>query len=114
MKTMLRILVVIFLPLSNINITHAQTNFWEEVNTGLYGGSVISLAINDSGHIFAGTYDGGIFRSTDNGNNWLATNNGFIETDLWITSFAINDSGHVFAGTYAGSKSARQTMEIAG
>ena len=38
MKTTLRILIAIFLPLSKINITYAQTNFWEEMNTGLVFG----------------------------------------------------------------------------
>ena len=64
MKPILRILVVISLPLSNINIIYAQTNFWEEVNNGLYGGEVEVLAINNSGHVFAVTF-ASVFRSTD-------------------------------------------------
>ncbi len=39
---------------------------------GLY---VYSLAINSNGDIFAGT-DDGIFRSTDNGDNWVQINQG--------------------------------------
>jgi len=48
---------------------------WTQVNTGLTNESVGCLAINSSGHIFAGTYGGGIFRSTDNGGTWTAVNN---------------------------------------
>ena len=96
MKTMLRILVPISLLLFNINITYAQTNSWEEVNSGIYGGKVEVLAISDSGHIFAGTNRGGIYRSTDNGDNWIQINNGL--TNSWVTSLAISDSGYIFAG----------------
>ncbi len=97
MKPILRILVVISLPLSNINIIYAQTNFWEEVNNGLYGGEVEVLAINDSGHVFVGfQIFGGIYRSTDNGDNWS-----YILTDNSAYALAINNSGHVFAVTFA-------------
>ena len=94
---MLRILVVLSLSLFIINITYAQTNFWEEVNNGLYGGSntsVPALAINDSGHVFAGT-GSGVFRSIDNGNDWAEINNGLQKRV--VRSLAINDSDHVFA-----------------
>ena len=101
MRTLLRILVVILLPLFNINITYAQTNFWEEVNNGIYGGGVFTLAINKSGHIFAGTHRGGIYRSLDSGDNWSQVNNG-LTTNAWVTSLDITDSGYVFTGTSSG------------
>ncbi len=44
---------------------------WEQTN-GPYGGNIDALAINSSGHIFAGDNEGGVFRSTDNGGNWIA------------------------------------------
>ena len=48
----------------------AQANFWQQTN-GPFGGRVNSLAINSSGDIFAGSlFGGGVFRSTDNGDNW--------------------------------------------
>jgi len=100
MKPILRILVVISLPLSNINIINAQTNFWEEVNNGLYGGDVSSLVINDSGHIFAGTGND-VYRSINNGDNWNKINNGLPDNANFrtgIRSLAINQSGYVFAG----------------
>lgn len=58
---------------------------------------VYALAINSSGHIFAGTESDGISRSKDNGNNWTQINSGL--TSNYVRSLAINNSGYVFAGT---------------
>jgi len=75
----------------------AQTDFWEE--TGLTDVSVVALAINNNGDIFAGTEipgssaGGTVFRSSDNGDNWTPT--GLTET---IATLAINASGDIFAG----------------
>jgi photosystem II stability/assembly factor-like uncharacterized protein len=51
---------------------------WEACNTGLGNDGVPILAINSKGHIFAGTY-WNLFRSTDNGNQWIN-----IDTSLHI------------------------------
>jgi len=51
---------------------------WEACNTGLGNDGVPVLAINSRGHIFAGTY-WNLFRSTDNGNQWIN-----IDTSLHI------------------------------
>jgi len=59
---------------------------------------VRALASNSSGHIFAGTYfGGGVFRSTDNGDNWTPVNTGLDCGNIW--SLAINPVGTIFAGT---------------
>jgi len=74
---------------------------WTAVNTGLTETYVFALAINSSGHIFAGTfYGGGVFRSTNNGDSWTAVNTGL--TNLDVEALAINASGHIFAGTRGG------------
>jgi hypothetical protein len=39
---------------------------WRQTN-GPYGGSVSALVVNAAGHIFVGTPDSGVFRSTDDG-----------------------------------------------
>ena len=74
-------------------------DFWEPTN-GPFGDSVISLAINSTGHIFAGTEFGGVFRSTDNGDIWTELNNGLTATN--VSSLAINSTGHIFAGSFGG------------
>ncbi len=61
---------------------------------------VHSTAINSNGHIFLGTGGVGIYRSTDNGNNWTQINTGL--TAGIVRSLALNSNGHVFAGTNNG------------
>jgi len=58
------------------------------------------LAFHSSGSLFAGSYDGGVFRSFDNGDLWTPINTGI--TTKWTLSLVINAAGHVFAGTYDG------------
>jgi len=75
-------------------------SFWAQTN-GPQGGDGIALATNSSGHVFVGTQGGGIFRSTDNGENWTGVNNGLTATN--VRALAINAvSSHIFAGTFSG------------
>jgi ligand-binding sensor domain-containing protein len=77
---------------------NANGKFWLKTN-GPTGGSVSSLAINSSGHIFAGTV-GGVFRSVNNGDSWTQVNTGLISTI--VLTLAINSNGYIFAGTWGG------------
>jgi photosystem II stability/assembly factor-like uncharacterized protein len=62
---------------------------------------VISLAINSNGDVFAGTFEGGgVYRSTDDGDNWSLVDNGL--TNTYVTALAINNAGHIFAATFGG------------
>jgi PKD repeat protein len=56
-----------------------------------------SFAVASNGDMLAGTFDGGLFRSTDDGRTWTPT--GFPLTPVF--SIAVTASGHVFAGTYS-------------
>lgn len=71
---------------------------WAHINNGLTDLSVSSLAINQSGHLFAGTDGSGVFNSTNKGDSWLKAG----LTNLAVYSLAINESGHIFAGTENG------------
>jgi photosystem II stability/assembly factor-like uncharacterized protein len=67
---------------------------WERVY-GIAGGNISCLA--DSGStVIAGTYQGGIILSTDNGNSWADIDNG-LGVDTFILSLAISGS-NIFAG----------------
>jgi photosystem II stability/assembly factor-like uncharacterized protein len=56
-----------------INNCSAQ---WVQTN-GPYGGEVTSFCYTNYGtYLFAGTYYGGVFRSSNNGSTWEAVNNG--------------------------------------
>jgi photosystem II stability/assembly factor-like uncharacterized protein len=65
---------------------------WTQI---IHEGSVKSLAINDSGHIFIGrgAMGVGILRSTDNGASWINTG-----LDCNTLALAINASSTIFAG----------------
>ena len=71
----LRTLFVSFFLLCATTMAFPQTPFlWEQTN-GPEGGGVQSLAINSQGDIFASAEMAGVFRSTDNGENWSPVNN---------------------------------------
>ena len=79
---------------------------WTLVNNGLTSTDIAALAIDQDGHIFAGTCSqfgvgGGIFRSIDNGATWTEQNSGFTAID--VNSLAIDSSGKIFAGAAGGA-----------
>jgi len=80
-------------------------DFWEQLNfpDTVY---IRCITTNELGDIFVGVgYDnqtGGVYRSTDNGQNWeIVYNLG----DFGVISMAVNDAGYIYAGT---SKSAER------
>ena len=77
----------------------AAGQIWEQTN-GPNGGAVLSIAIDSSGVIFAGTA-GGIYRSIDNGDSWTYTSSG-VPGD--VVALAINpNNNYIFAGSYGGN-----------
>ena len=79
---------VLFLITSN-NI-NAQ---WQKTH-GPYGGNIMALAVKDSA-VFAGTDGGGIYKTTDNGANWVASTSNLASFAAY--SFAVTDSS-IYAG----------------
>ncbi len=69
--------------------TSAQINFWERASGYFTDGDVTHLAINSSGHIFAGT-NWGIYRSTNDGNTWSHL------TDGIVFSLSVAPNGDVY------------------
>jgi len=84
-----------------VTTEYSGQNFWQASN-GPYGGYVTRLAIHpNNGDVFAGLGGGGVFRSNDNGKNWMPVNKDL--TDREVRAFAINKSnGDIFAGTAGG------------
>ncbi|MBE0572762.1 MAG: T9SS type A sorting domain-containing protein [Ignavibacteriaceae bacterium] len=78
-------------------------NTWEPLNNlNTNQGSVICISFDASDNVYVGTGTG-IYKSTDNGDNWALYGNFTSQTE----AIAFNDSGHVFAGTsYAVYRSA--------
>ena len=68
---------------------------WVQINPNLQANCFEVSGTN----IFAGSYGGGVFLSTDNGESWNPVNNGL---DLNVTSLAVSGS-NIFAGTLSGA-----------
>jgi hypothetical protein len=85
--------------------TH-QDRGWKALNQGLTNQDVRAIAIHPTtGDLYAGT-QGGVFRSTDNGETWKATlapardRSTSQPNPTRITSLTLNpNNGHLFAGT---------------
>ena len=78
-------------------INHNATGPWILTPTNLTDSLVYALVVKDT-FIFVGT-EGGVFRSTNNGMDWMAVNNGL--TNLKVRALAVSDS-NLFAGTSGG------------
>lgn len=72
----------------------AQTS---EVVVGPEGGYVNTLMLDSSGRVYAGTYLGGIFRTTNNGDLWEQIYTDTLLID--VRSLAFNAIGHLIAGS---------------
>ena len=79
---------------------------WRQTN-GPYGGEITTLYKTTHGVLLAGTEEAGIFRSTDNGNNWTPVNTGLINRGrfkyitAFVTSFA-EKGNNIYVGTREG------------
>lgn len=73
----------------------AQSN-WEQTN-GPEGGNVVEIAPSPDDNIYVGTL-GGIYRSTDNGDNWqrLELPSNLSSWNEYISSIAVNEDGDIF------------------
>jgi len=91
------IILFTFIIFSSLQIT-AQ-DFCQQTN-GPTGGVVFSIAINSSGDVFAGTWSGGVFRSTNNGVDWVSVNAGLNNNN--VKTLEIGSNGFVYIGTQEG------------
>jgi ligand-binding sensor domain-containing protein len=84
---------------TNVGVARSGDNgdSWE---ADLPGRAVLAFAINNAGHIFAGTIGRGVYRSTDQGKTWSEINSGL--TIPLVLALVINSDQHLFVGTYFG------------
>jgi photosystem II stability/assembly factor-like uncharacterized protein len=54
-----------------------QTDFWRPA--GLANHTIFSLVVDPHGHLFAGTADSGVYRSTDSGDHWTNVTGGRVQ-----------------------------------
>ena len=104
-----KILVIVFLALlislSQPIPVSAGFNAWSSI--GPEGGWIYALAIDPTtpSTLYAGTYGGGVFKSTNGGASWSAANSGL--TNLDVYALAINPT-MLYAGTWYGGAFALQ------
>jgi hypothetical protein len=67
---------------------------WTRINNDMFTGFIWTLAVNDDGHIFAGT-EQGIYRSTDNGNTFALV--GMVGKDIRTI---VADANILYAGAW--------------
>ncbi|MBK9098573.1 MAG: T9SS type A sorting domain-containing protein [bacterium] len=80
-----------------ISKTTNQGQEWLNI-TATFDGTIISaLELDEEDNLFAGSYGGGIYYSTDFGATWVQRNNGL--TDLHITALKLILNGEAFVGT---------------
>jgi len=70
-------------------------NTWNQFNSGLTDLDVYSLAVNTSGQIIAGTGNGSVFATSNNGVSWLRTN---LNAASKVKALTYVPSGTIFAG----------------
>ncbi|MDI6766515.1 MAG: T9SS type A sorting domain-containing protein [Bacteroidota bacterium] len=71
---------------------NSQTDFWKQA--GLSNHDIFSITTNSHGHIFTGTGDSGVYRSTDRGENWINVKN----YPARVEALAVNSNDFIFAG----------------
>lgn len=86
-----------FLLAVTVLISNSLTAQWVQTN-GPYWSVIRCFATIDT-NLFAGTFGGGVFLSTNNGTRWIAANNGLTNTD--VRAFGMIGT-HLFAGTSGG------------
>jgi len=84
---------------------------WTAVNSGLPANTNVNCLLVSGDNIFAGTWGGGVFLSTNNGTSWTAVDFGL--SDLNVQCLAMS-GGNIFAGTYGSGVWRRPLSEMVG
>ena len=87
-------LLMEFTVLSDVKV-QAQ---WLPCNIGLPNDQVLALAVKNN-NLFAGTYGGGVFLSTDNGSTWNPVNNGLSTYRAYYIRTLVTIDTNLYAGT---------------
>lgn len=81
---------------AGVYVSNDNGSSWEEFSEGIVGNSVHSLAKDGNGNIYAGLFDGGVFKLGAGNTVWFNTNS----SSRYIWSMAVNSLNHIYAGTY--------------
>ena len=78
---------------------------WSDASTGLANSPVVALIPDPTapGTLYAGRYYGGVFKSTDGADSWVALDHaGLINTAVSTLALDPSNSGTLYAGTFGG------------
>jgi ligand-binding sensor domain-containing protein len=76
--------------------SYTNGNSWTGIGNFYY---VRSIGISNEGDIFLGTTSTGVWKSSDNGNNWVQTGLGY---NYYVWAIAFDSLGTIYAGTEQG------------
>ena len=115
--TLQRVLLIGLLALfttSQAGLVSAGTNVW--TSNGPEGGTIYALAIDPTtpATLYAGTWSGGVFKSTNGGGNWSAVNTGLTDTSVRALAIDPDDAGHPLCGDRVAACSKARTAAGAG
>ncbi|MBK8552270.1 MAG: T9SS type A sorting domain-containing protein [Ignavibacteria bacterium] len=94
MKKLFLQLVVIALILNSSFLINNSVSQWVQVGNEMGNNRYINSLTSNSSYIFASTDDSGVYRSTNNGTNWIHTS-----LNNKATSSLIVSENNIFAGT---------------
>lgn len=81
------------------SVAHADT--WVQQN-GPYCGYVPCLMVDPQGSLYAGTQNGGVFRSRDAAASWVGVSVGLVHKPVYVWCLETTLQGKIFAGTEFG------------
>jgi hypothetical protein len=102
LRKVLLIGLLTFLITSQASTVTAGTNIW--TSNGPEGGMVYALAIDPTtpSTVYAGTYYGGVFKSTNGGGAWSAVNTGLSSYSVSALAIDPTTPSTLYAGTSGG------------
>jgi hypothetical protein len=108
MKATGRLLAAAILALTGAGVAHAGLNAWTSNGpNGPGAGTVLALAIDPltPSTLYAGTYAGGIYKTTNSGGSWSADNGGLgVATSFWALAIDPATPSTLYAGSqYTGA-----------
>ncbi|KAA0249148.1 MAG: choice-of-anchor A family protein, partial [Chlorobiota bacterium] len=83
-----------------INSTSGTNYNWQQVSTVGFNQIILSIITDQNGDLLAGTFGGGIYRSTNGGTDWTLINSNMLSVYIWNLITA--PGGKIYAGTERG------------
>jgi hypothetical protein len=81
----------------------ARAGLWQSSGpVGTLSVGIATLAIDPTGTLYAGSYGGGLFKSSDSGSRWFNTSAGLTDTVVQVVAIDSATPTTLFAATSAG------------